>query len=338
MGTPPRRRNRPHDKAFRWVFSRPEHAIGALRELVGDPLADQLAWHTLRVEPGTYVEGSLRDLMSDLLFSLGFRDGNRRARIYLLWDHQRTPDRMMPLRLHTYGARALHDYTQTCDAIPGYVPTLIPLLVYQGPGQWPGPHTLSELSHLPGEDAPPVMVDLHMTVRSLDDGGLDHAGLTTLARTTFRLLRLAALGRLVLENAATIARWLEKVHDAHGYSDHRALLEYIDTAGKEPRMIDAIIEHSRDDVKDDALSTFDRFHAKGWTQGWEEGREAGWEEGREAGWEEGRERLLRQISARFGSAPGHVREKVLAATPQQIDDWSLRLLTATTLAELLDEP
>ncbi len=43
------RRYHPHDKIFRLVFSRVEHARGALRELVGEELAAQLDWRSLRV-------------------------------------------------------------------------------------------------------------------------------------------------------------------------------------------------------------------------------------------------------------------------------------------------
>jgi predicted transposase YdaD len=320
MSSSARRRNRPHDKAFRSVFSRVEHALGVLRELVGPELAAQLDWSSLRVEPGTYVEEALRDLMSDLLFSARFHGSNRRALLYLLWDHQRQPDRMMPLRLHNYGGRALHDYTKTNDAIAGYVPTLVPLLVYQGPGEWPGPHTLSELSQLPGEPAPPVLVDLRMIVHELHDDSLPTAELTALARTTFRLLRLAALEQLVVANAARIAAWLDEVHDMHGYDDYRTLLEYIWSAGKDVGMIEAIIEHSREDVKSEAMS------AAEWLR----------EQGRAEGEAKLRALLLRQLELRFGAVPPPERAKVLEAEPEQVETWALRLPIAASLSEVFE--
>jgi hypothetical protein len=329
MSSPSRRRH-PHDLVFRFTFSRVVHARGALRVLVGEELAPSLDWSTLRLEPGTYVEEALRGSMSDLLFSLCFRGSVRRALGYLLWDHQRQPDRMMPLRLHNYGGRALHDYTLRGDAIPGYVPTLIPILVYQGPGEWPGPRLLSELSLLPDEPSPPVHVDLRMIVHSLGEGSLPSSELTTLARTTLRLLRLAALGQLVLENAERIARWLDRVHDAHGYDDCRALMEYVALAGSDEGMIEAIIEHTREDVKETAMSTADHLEARGWKKGREAGREEGREEGRAS-------LLLRMLEHRFGRLSEQVREKVLEASPRRVDAWALRLLSASSLAEVLGE-
>lgn len=332
------RRRHPHDLVFRFVFSRVQHARAPLRELVGEELAQRLDWSTLRFEPGTYVEEALRGSMSDLLFSACFRGSTRRALVYLLWDHQRRPDRMMPLRLHNYGGRALLDYTRRGDAIPGYVPTLVPILVYQGPGEWPGPHLLSELSLLPGEPPPPVHMDLRMIVHALSEGSLPSSELTTLARTTFRLLRLAALGQLVVANVERVARWLDQVHHAHGYDDYRALMEYIWSAGSDEGMIEAIIEHSRDDVKDSAMSVADRLWARGWEKGWEEGQAAGREEGRDEGRDEGRAMLLlRQLEHRFGALPQHVEARVLAAIPQQIEAWALRLLSSASLVETLSE-
>ncbi len=337
---PSLRRHHPHDKVFRRVFKQVEHALGALRALVGEDLEARLDWQTLRIEPGSYVEEALRDLMSDLLFSVRLRGGNQRTLLYLLWDHQRRPDRMMPLRFHNYGGRALHDYTQSAGAIPGYVPALIPLLVYQGPGEWPGPHLLSELSLLPGEPMPPIHMDLRMIVHALGDGSLPPERLTLLARTTLRLLRCAAMGELVVANAPRIAGWLDEVHETYGYDDYRSLLEYVWSAGSEQAMIESIIEHSHHDVKESALSAADWLRAQGWKEGRVEGREEGRVEGREEGRVEGREEglrslLLRQLELRFGRLPPHVEAKVLAAGASQVEAWALRLLVVSALDDVL---
>lgn len=316
MVPPPSRRNRPHDKVFRKTFRRVEHARGVLRQLVGEDIAQQLDWRSLRVEPGTYVEEALRDMMSDLLFSVRFRGSERRALVYLLWDHQRQPDRLMPLRLHNYGGRALYDYIQSKDAIPGYVPTLVPLLVYQGPGAWPGPYLLSDLSQLPGEPAPPVFMDLSMIVHDLHDDSLSPSELTVLAKTTFRLMRLAALEELVIANAARVAGWLDEVHETYGYDDFRTLMEYVAAAGKEPGMIEAVVEHTGEKVKESAMSTLEWLEEKGRREGV-------------------RSLLMRQLELRFGRLSARVRAKVRAADPSQLERWALRVVTAASLGEVL---
>jgi hypothetical protein len=120
----------------------------------------------------------------------------------------------------------------------------------------------------------------------------------------------------VVANAARIAAWLDKVHAAHGYDDYRALLEYVWSAGRDPGMIEAIVEHTGEDAEDSAMSAADWLRA----QGREEGRA---------------ELLLRQLEHRFGPLPVALEAKVLAATTEQVERWALRVLTASSLAEAL---
>ena len=60
-------------------------------------------------------------------------------------------------------------------------------------------------------------------------------------------------------------------------------------------------------------------------------------EGRAEGRVEGGARmLLAQLAARFGAVPADARERILAATEPMLKRWSLRVLTAPTLAAVLD--
>jgi predicted transposase YdaD len=64
----------------------------------------------------------------------------------------------------------------------------------------------------------------------------------------------------------------------------------------------------------------------------EQGRQQGVEQGRQQGHQEMLLRLLRQ---RFGHAVNaHVEQRIATASVEQIEAWSVRLLSAATLAEL----
>ena len=59
-------------------------------------------------------------------------------------------------------------------------------------------------------------------------------------------------------------------------------------------------------------------------------------EGRAEGRVEGAARmLLALLTARFGAVPADARERILAATEPMLTRWSLRVLTAPTLAAVL---
>ena len=65
------------------------------------------------------------------------------------------------------------------------------------------------------------------------------------------------------------------------------------------------------------------------------------EEGRKEGLKEGSLQgrqaiLLRQLEARFGKLPGEAKERVMSAGISQLDDWAVRVLSASALDDLLD--
>ncbi len=94
-------------------------------------------------------------------------------------------------------------------------------------------------------------------------------------------------------------------------------------------MIEAIIEHSGDGVKDLAKTTFDRIEERGWVKGLEKGREEGDVKSRAL--------LVRQLELRFGTLPLLAKARVLAAAPQQVETWALRMPTAGSLDEALGD-
>ena len=300
------------------MFSKPQHARAPLRYILGEHLADTFDWSSLRLEPGTHVDERFRDSLSDLLFSVRRRDSAARTLAYLLWDHQSSPDTMMPLRLLCYGGRALHDYTERSDAVRGYVPPLIPVLLYQGSKAWPGPFQLSELHVRSGEPALPVFMDLRMIVHELGDDSLPAHDLTTLTRAALRLMRLAAMGRLDGNHAAVIAGWITAVHRAHGYAAFRVLMEYIARASKQEDIVDELIEHASEDMEEEFFSAADKLEARGSAR-------------------TQREILVELLEQRFGSLPASADARIYAAEPGQVRGWILRLHDSKALDDVFAE-
>lgn len=94
----------PHDALFKAVFGEPDNARGALRAVVPPALAAAVDWSTLAREPGSFVDDELRECHTDLLFSAQLRDGGG-ALVYVLFEHQSTPDPLMAYRLLRYAVR-----------------------------------------------------------------------------------------------------------------------------------------------------------------------------------------------------------------------------------------
>ena len=75
-----------------------------------------------------------------------------------------------------------------------------------------------------------------------------------------------------------------------------------------------------------------------WAQQYEQrGKQAGWQEGRQEGRQEGEALLLqRLLTRRFGALPADRVTQIRAASSEQLERWSDRVLDAKTLAEVFE--
>ncbi len=101
-----------HDGFFKAIFSQPEHATAFFKSHLPSVIVSQIDWPSLIVLPGSFVKSSLQQMHSDLLFSV--RIGERETLLYLLFEHQSTPDPAMPLRLLGYLTKSQESFCLSC--------------------------------------------------------------------------------------------------------------------------------------------------------------------------------------------------------------------------------
>ena len=114
-GTPERTASHPHDKYFRSVFSNPEDAASLLRAYVPQSLGRTLKWATLTMLPGRFVSADWRGSEADLLFSVEPEATDTPVLLYVLLEHQSSPDRWMRTRIAAAADR-------TAGVLPGSGP------------------------------------------------------------------------------------------------------------------------------------------------------------------------------------------------------------------------
>jgi hypothetical protein len=96
------------------------------------------------------------------------------------------------------------------------------------------------------------------------------------------------------------------------------------------KLLEKAARKGQKEVKVDVLDELKR-------EGREEGERTGRREGKRTGRREGRaQTLLEQLAARFGAVPAETKAQILASTEATLARWSLRVLTAPTLAAVLD--
>ncbi|MFI7786940.1 transposase, partial [Citrobacter amalonaticus] len=83
---------------------------------------------TLRLESGSYVDEELKELHSDILYSVKMAE-DAHCLLYCIVEHQSTEDEMMAWRMTKYTIRAMNDHLKK-----GYrtLPVVVPLLFYHG--------------------------------------------------------------------------------------------------------------------------------------------------------------------------------------------------------------
>ena len=202
----------PHDRLFRAVFSDAAEAASLLQALVPQELRENVDWNSLSLVKGTFVDDALRQSESDLLFEAGYGKeterhgrGKDRLRLYLLFEHQSTPDVWMRYRLLKYCCR-IWDADLRDDPRRTELQPVVPLVFYQGARDWRHSTEFADLFPAAVRDWPWVPRFEHVL---LDQTGLDPGDVegATMGRIV-QLLMMAAFGRhtgAALETAAKLA-------------------------------------------------------------------------------------------------------------------------------------
>jgi predicted transposase YdaD len=331
-----------HDSLFKHTFSQLTAAREQLQSQLPEEIARLVRWETLSLEPGSFVDNELAALHTDLLFEAKL-SGRGSIYLYLLFEHQSTPEPLMPLRLLRYMLRIWSRWLEQHDEILP-LPFLVPMVLYNGERAWTVPLRLSEL--FPEHNRAlftPFLPDF--TYRLLD-----------LCRTPDEDLRGEVLRTLTLA-------WLKRGHEAGFW--HQLPGQLRDSAGSLDDievLLHYLVEANPRKVPEDIQRTLAQFapQTEEWWMTWaEQLREEGRAEERKRAEEEHRraeeatrraeeehrhakellakvrQRTLASLRRRFGALPDEAIRKVEVATEGQLDIIEANLDDARSLDDLL---
>ncbi|EDJ3597829.1 Rpn family recombination-promoting nuclease/putative transposase [Salmonella enterica] len=121
--------NRPgYDGLFKLFLREPDTARDFLAVHLPADIRAQVRLDTLKLEPGSFVDQKLRELHSDVLYSVETAEGHA-GYIYCLVEHQSTADRMMAWRMMRYSMAVMDAHLKKGNDT---LPVVVPLLFYQG--------------------------------------------------------------------------------------------------------------------------------------------------------------------------------------------------------------
>jgi len=314
-----------HDALFRRTFSDPLHAAALLREILPPALVAVIDWTTLTLVPGSFVDESLRDRHTDLLFSA--EAAGQTILIYVVLEHKSFSDRFTALQVLGYTVRVLERYREQHPETTT-LPPVVSVVVHHGKRGWQAPRTVLDLIALDSfppavqKVLAPLQPNLHFL---LDDLAVVPEsrlrGRKTTPQGTLTLLALQFVRDAANQDPVAFAeRWLPLWRALWADLDSKfgliSLLSYLAIQLEAPK------ERFRVAVAriHDENETMGKTIAQQWLdEGLSKGKA---------------ELLLRQIHRRFGPVTPQVEAKVRAADIDTQDVWGDRILTAATLDEL----
>jgi len=125
----------PHDLIVRAVLRDLAEAASFLQAHLSEEVSQALDWSTLRLLEGSFVDEDLRGSEADLLYEIEHISSEASLWVYLLLEHQSTPDRWMRFRLLKYCCRiwdmSFREYPEQRE-----LRAIVPLVFYQGERNW----------------------------------------------------------------------------------------------------------------------------------------------------------------------------------------------------------
>jgi len=125
----------PHDSMVHAVLSDLAEATSFLQRYLPEALSQALNWSTLRLHEGSFVDEDLHRSETDFLYQVEYLGSSTSLWLYILLEHQSSPDRWMRFRLLKYCCRIWDINLQERPA-PRELRPIVPLVFYQGERSW----------------------------------------------------------------------------------------------------------------------------------------------------------------------------------------------------------
>jgi hypothetical protein len=319
---------RPHDALFKWAFEAPTDAAALLRALLPPTICQAIAWETLEDASASFIDLALADHHSDLLFAAKLRTGEPDL-VYLLLEHQSTDDAAMPLRMLSYQTQIWARFRK--DQPGASIPPILGVLVSHISGGWASARSFQQLL---GENvmAIPGMADLvprfSMIVEDLaarSDDDLWARSLGPFQKVALWLLRDSRDPVRLLDGFdAWTPTIMEAGQSRSGSDAMKVLIEYLFEV-LDPVYFDLIRAKLRKlgtRSREIAMTIAEYLEEQGRTKGRAEGLMAA---------------LRRQLVYKFQALDAAAEARLQAATPEAIDRYLRRVLTADSLDAVFED-
>ncbi len=98
-------------------------------------MTERLAWETLALVETSFVDEAMAESESDLLYTVQVKESGQPVHLYILFEHQSSPDKWMRFRLLKYMCR-IWDESFKAEQVQQELIPILPVVFYQGKTSW----------------------------------------------------------------------------------------------------------------------------------------------------------------------------------------------------------
>ncbi len=337
----------PHDGLFKKTFGDPQHAVGELKTLLPERIAQRIDWSTLRIESTIFVDENLLESRSDLLYTVNL-DG-KPVFLYVLFEHQSTEDHWMGYRLLCYMTEIWKQWLGCKENQKAKrLPAILPMVLFHGEHPWSSSLEFLDLIDLDAADKADVADYMPCFRFLLDDLSqvpeevLQRRTLTPQGRLTLALLQQV---RYLKELRSFLVQWLPVfralVAKQQLSSPLQVLVYYMLRVGPESRpgleklMAEFLGETGRKAVQTAGDLLIQEGIQKGLQEGVQKGVQKGLQEGIQKGLQALRNNLLKVLEKRAIPVSDDEMARIRACSNLQLlERWFDHALDADTIHDV----
>ena len=211
----------PHDKFFKEALTQPDAARTFLRDYLPAEVAALLDLSRLQLVKDSFVDESLQEQFSDLLYEVGLRDSGS-AYVCVLFEHKSYVDPLVALQVLRYMVR-VWDYglRQRARLWP-----VIPVVVYHGAARWSVATNFQALFDLPAA-LRPYVPEYHYCLSDLSAYSDEEIKRTAELGIGLLILKHIFLPDLRARLPEVVALWYTTHHQGHALGYLEAIIRYV---------------------------------------------------------------------------------------------------------------
>lgn len=222
----------PHDKFFKEALTQPDAARTFLRDYLPAEVAALLDLTHLHLVKDSFVDETLQEQFSDLLFEVGLRTGGN-AYVCVLFEHKSYVAPLVALQVLRYMVR-VWDYglRQRTRLWP-----VIPVVIYHGEARWTVAANFQALFELP-EALTPYVPEFRYLLRDLSAYSDEEIKQTAELGIGLLVLKHIFLPDLRARLPEVMALWYTIQHQEYALGYLEAVLRYVTSAAEGIRVED----------------------------------------------------------------------------------------------------